>query len=552
MKIMRDIWIEGVDYPLGMTEEGLNTLSKGYLWKDESPKDLYRRIAIKASQIHSKPELEEQLFQALFKQHICLATPVASNFGTDRGLAISCFSSAYVPDSIDGIMDTLKETAICSKLGGGTSIYISDVRAKGSKISKGGSSDGVVPFLKMFESTITGVSQGGTRRGSIAAYLDIEHGDFDEFIDIRKPTGDSEIKCMTPSFNHGVCISDEFMKKVKDGDEIARTKWFKLIKTRLETGEPYIFFTDNANKNIEYEIKGSNLCSEIFLPSTEEETAICCLSSMNIAKYNEWKDTNAVELAIWLLDAVITDFIQKAETIRGMERPVAFAKKHRALGLGALGYHTYLQSNMIPFESFEAMQKNAEIFRLIQAKSLKASLEIGDGVKRNLTLQAVAPTVSNSIISGGVSQGIEPISANVFLQNSAKGSFLKKNALLEKLLESKGKNTLDVWASINANQGSVLHLNFLSEIEKKVFKTAREIDQRVIIQQAAQRQNFIDQGQSVNLFFTADAPPSYINKVHIMAWELGLKSLYYCRSLPAISLGASIDYSDEGCSSCSG
>jgi len=542
-------WIRGQDFPEQMTPEGLNTLKRGYLWKNESPRDMYRRIARTAAQIHNKPELEEKLFEALFKQWICPATPVASNFGTDRGLGISCFSSAYIPDSVDGIMDTLKETAICSKYGGGTSIYISDVRAKGSPISKGGSSDGVVPFLKMFESTITGISQGTQRRGSIAAYLDIEHGDFDEFIDIRKPTGDSEIKCMTPSFNHAVCISDAFMNKLKNGDTVAREKWFKLIKTRLETGEPYIFFTDNANKNSKYLIRGSNLCNEIYLPSTEEETAICCLSSMNIAKYDEWKNTEAVELGIWLLDAVITEFIDKAKDISGMERPVAFARKHRALGLGALGYHSYLQANMIPFESFKAMQKNAEIFKLIQENSKKASKEIGSG---NLTLQAVAPTVSNSIISGGVSQGIEPISGNAFLQNSAKGSFLKKNSLLEKLLESKGKNTLDVWSSINANQGSVLHLNFLSEEEKKVFKTAREIDQRVIIQQAAQRQTFIDQGQSVNLFFTADSPPSYINKVHLMAWELGLKGLYYCRSLPAVLAGSSIDFSDQGCSSCSG
>lgn len=545
-------WIRGLDFPPDMTLEALQTLSKGYLLENETPSDAYRRLARAAARIHGKPKLEQPLFDALFKQYICPATPVLSNFGTERGLPISCFSSAHVSDSIDSIMDVLKEVAIQTKNSGGTSIYINDIRPKGSKIKGGGNSEGVVPFLKMFESTINGISQGGVRRGVIASYLDIEHNDFDEYIDIRKPTGDSEIKCLTPSFNHAVCISDSFMNKVKSGDEKPRLKWYKLIKTRLETGEPYIFFTDNANKNLNYRVNGSNVCSEIFLPSTETETAVCCLSSMNLLKYDEWKNTDAVRLAIYLLDAVIEEFIQKAFKIKGMERAVAFSVRHRALGLGALGWHTLLQSKGIDFEGFEAMTLNAEIFKFIRERADNASVELGNGVKKNLTTIAIAPTVSNSIISGGVSQGIEPISANIFMQNSAKGSFIKKNLYLEKLLEEKGQNTLEIWNSINANQGSVQHLTFLSKEEKGVFKTAREIDQRAIVRQAAQRQQFIDQGQSVNLFFTGDAPASYINKVHLMAWEMGLKSLYYCRSLPSIQLGSTIDYSSDECSSCGG
>lgn len=558
-------WIDGEDYPKGMSEEALNTLKKGYLGEGESPRGLYLRVAKTAARRLGLSELEDKLFDYLFKQYISLATPVAANFGLDRGLPISCYSSAYTGDSIDSIMLNLTEVAKCSQYGGGTSVYVNDIRAKGYPISRGGKSDGVVPFLKMFESVISGISQGSTRRGIIAIYLDIDHDDFHSYIDIRKLTGDSEQKCLTPSFNHAVCISDSFIERLKNGDEEALLRWYKLIKTRLETGEPYIFFTNNANKGLEKRspdwVNGSNACSEIFLPSTPKETAICCLSSMNLSKYDEWKDTDAPEVLVYLLEAVLDEFIEKTEHINGFERPRKFAINKRAIGCGALGWHTLLQQKMIPFESFKAMQLNNEIFRLIKEKTDKASLELGklrgtiseDG-KRNYRLRAIAPTVSNSIISGGVSQGIEPIAANVFLQNSAKGSFLKKNKILETLLESKDKNTFEIWSSISSNQGSVQHLDFLSQEEKDTFKTAREIDQRAIVRQAAQRQAYIDQGQSVNLFFTEDAPPDYINKVHLLAHELGLKSLYYCRSLPAIQIsGSSVDYNEEsGCKSCEG
>jgi ribonucleoside-diphosphate reductase alpha chain len=588
---MSKSWIDGEDYPKGMSEEALNTLKKGYLGEGESPRGLYLRVAKTAARRLNLPGLESKLFDYLFKQYISLATPVAANFGLDRGLPISCYSSAYTGDSIDSIMLNLTEVAKCSQYGGGTSVYVNDIRAKGCPISRGGKSDGVVPFLKMFESVISGINQGSTRRGIIAIYLDIEHDDFHSYIDIRKLTGDSEQKCLTPSFNHAICISDSFMEKLKNGDEEARLRWYKLIKTRLETGEPYIFFTNNANKNLEKGnpdwVNGSNACSEIFLPSTPEETAICCLSSMNLSKYDEWKDTDAVETLVYLLEAVLDEFIEKTEHLNGFARPRKFAINKRAIGCGALGWHTLLQQKMIAFDSFKAMQLNNEIFRLIKEKTDKASLELGklrgaiteDG-KRNYRLRAIAPTVSNSIISGGVSQGIEPIAANVFLQNSAKGSFLKKNKILEKLLESKGQNTFEVWSSISSNQGSVQHLDFLSQEERDVFKTAREIDQRAIIRQASQRQAYIDQGQSINLFFQGmrqdplgegetgtdrreydatahvidGAKANYVNKVHLLAYELGLKSLYYCRVLPAIHIGgSSVDYNDDvGCKSCEG
>jgi ribonucleoside-diphosphate reductase alpha chain len=558
-------WIAGTDYPADMTEEALKTLTNGYLLEKESPRQMYERVARTAAEILNLPALESKLFDYLFKQHICLATPVASNFGTRKGFGISCYSSAIVGDSIDSIMQNLTEVAKCSQYGGGTSIYVNKIRPKGTPISRGGKSDGIVPFLKMFESVVSGVSQGSSRRGSLAAYMDIDHEDFHNFIDIRKPTGDSEQKCLTPAFNHAVCISDDFIARAKSGDVEARLRYWKVIKTRFETGEPYIFFTGNVNKGLLEGcpdwVYGSNLCSEIMLNSTPEETAICCISSMNLAKYDEWKDTDAIETLVYLLEAVLDEFIEKTKDLNGFERPRKFAINKRAIGCGALGWHTLLQQKMIPFESFKAMQLNNEIFRLIKEKTDKASLELGklrgaiteDG-KRHYRLRAVAPTTSNSIICGGVSQGIEAIAANVFLQNSVKGSFLKKNRILEALLESKNKNTFEVWSSINSNQGSVQHLDFLSAEEKDTFKTAREIDQRAVVRQAAQRQAYIDQGQSVNLFFTEDAPPDYINKVHLLAHELGLKSLYYCRSLPAIQIsGSSVDYSEEsGCKSCEG
>jgi ribonucleoside-diphosphate reductase alpha chain len=384
-----------------------------------------------------------------------------------------------------------------------------------------------------------------TRRGASAIYLPIDHSDINEFINIRRPTGDINRRCL--NINHGVCITDDWMRSMIDGNKENRKTWEEILKTRIETGEPYLFFTDNVNKNNPecyvkngLTVKCSNICSEIALHTDPDHTFVCCLSSLNLVKYDEWKDTDAVELSVMFLDAVLSEYIQKTETMKGMEASRLSAIKGRAIGLGVLGWHTLLQERNIPFDHFDAMQLNAEIFRNIRSKAenetKRLAAELGEpewckGFNRRHThLLACAPTVSNSIISGGYSAGIEPISANIFTQKSAKGTFIRKNTTLEKLLESKGKNTLDTWRSINEKNGSVQQLSFLSEQEKQVFLTAREINQFSIIKQAIQRQKWVDQAQSVNLFFATNASPKYIHQVHLAAWEGGLKTLYYLRS----------------------
>ena len=482
----------------------------------------------------------------------------------------NCFSS-YVPDTTIGIMNALTEVAMLSKYGGGTAIHFSDVRSKGSPISKGGVSDGVVPFLKMFDSTILGISQGSTRRGACAAYLDIEHGDFYDFLRSRRPTGDVNRQCL--NLHHGVCISDEFVQKVKNGDKEARERWQELIKTRFETGEPYIFFKDAANnqapeqmKKTGISIKGSNLCSEIFQPTDENHTLVCCLSSLNLYRWEEWKNSDLVKHSIYFLDGVMTIFLENSKNIPGFERAWNLANKARTLGLGVLGFHSLLQKQKIPFESLQAYVLNKLIFKQIKEQADLATQELaqmygsplwmmGTG-KRNMTLLAIAPTASNALIASNVSQGIEPWIANCFAQKSAKGTFVRKNNELIQILEEKGKNTNEVWDSILKNDGSVQHLDFLTEEEKQVFLTAREINQFTIVKLAAERQKFIDQGQSLNLFFPANSDAKYINQVHLLAHELGLKSLYYLRSTSVLKANSSVSESYKRemseCSWCEG
>lgn len=488
----------------------------------------------------------------------------------------NCFGGCPA-DNLYSIFNSFTETAMLSKGGGGTSKYWGNLRPRGEAITNNGISDGVVPWLKVEESTLQSVSQGGVRRGSGAQYLDIESPDIEEFIDIRRPTGDISRRCLSTNFHHGVCISDEFMNDCKAGDPKARSIWSKLLSARIETGEPYIFFKDTVNKTAPNCIKdrnlkilASNLCTEIFLPSNSEHTFVCCLSSLNLAKWEEWKDTDLVETAVYFLDGVMEEFIQKAEGKPGFENAVRFAKKSRALGLGVLGWHTLLQSKGIPFESFEAMTLNNSIFKHIREKADKATYSLAQEYgevewtkgynRRNITCLAVAPTVSNSLISGGVSQGIEPIIANYYAQKSAKGTFVRKNSHLERLLIEKKENTSDVWDQINSDGGSVRRLNFLSEREKSIYATAREINQFAIIRQAAQRQQYIDQGQSVNLFFSASEDLSdemrkklgkYIHAVHIEAFDLSLKSLYYCRPSAVLKGDATISNSSD-CKSCEG
>lgn len=552
--------------PEFMTEEGFKTLQGGYLLPNETPLEMYERVAKAAGSYYAESEKwSKKFFKAMWKNWLCPASPVLSNMGTSRGLPISC-NSIHVGDSVDSIFNKSHELAMLSKNGAGVGIYLGDVRGRGTSIKGNGKSEGVIPWAKVYDSTVVSVSQGSTRRGAAAVYLPIDHPDVEEFIQIRKPTGDVNRRCL--NLNHGVCITDDWMKTMLEGDQEKRLLWQEILSVRVATGEPYMFFTDNVNKaNPEcykangLDVKTSNICTEIFLHTDPDHSFVCCLSSMNLVKFDEWKDTDTVEVAVRFLDAVIQEYIVKSEGVPGLEASRRSAIKGRAIGIGVLGWHTLLQRSSIPFDSFDAMILNAQIFKTMKDKAEKATkelaVELGEPEwckgfnRRNTHLIAIAPTVSNSIISGGHSAGIEPIAANIFSQKSAKGTFIKKNATLEALFETKEKNNIEVWKSINEQGGSVQHLGFLSAEEKQVFLTAREINQYAIIKQAAQRQKYICNGQSVNLFFGANADVKYIHGVHVMAWESGLKSLYYFRSEGVIR-GDMASRTKEECEACSG
>jgi ribonucleoside-diphosphate reductase alpha chain len=529
--------------PEWLTPESYDTISKGYLLKDETPRQAFVRISEASAKRLGKPEWAKEFFKLMFNNWLGLASPVFSNMGTDRGLPISCFSLS-VPDSINGIFDSYSELAAMTKNGGGVGVYWGKIRPRGATIKGNGKSEGCVPWIKIQDSVTIGVAQGSVRRGATAAYIDIEHPDFEEFIRIRRPQGDVNRQCL--NIHHGVVISDNFMNKLKAGDEECKHKWRELMKTRYETGEPYLMFGDTANrlapqvyKDRGLKIETSNICNEIYLTTDDEHSFVCCLSSLNLAKWDEWKDTDCVYWATIFLDGVMQEFIDKAKDVPGLERAHRFAIKSRALGIGVLGWHTLLQKKMLGFEWISAHALNRLIFEHIDKESLKASQylakELGEpewlkgyGL-RNTHRMAVAPTVTNSIISGNVSAGIEPWSANVFTNKTAKGTFVHQNKELKELLTSLNKNTPEVWREITINKGSVQHLDFLTTEQKEVFKTAREIDQSQIVKQASQRQKFIDQGQSVNLFFNKDVDLSEFSRVHFKAWESGLKGLYYCR-----------------------
>lgn len=558
--------------PEWLTEEGFQVMRGGYLLEGETPDAAYRRIARTAANQLKKEgygkttQLENSFYEAISKNWLCPSTPVFANSGTERGLPISCFGS-YTPDRLTGIMDTVKEVAVMSKFGGGTSAYLGSLRAAGSPVlGTGGFSSGVTAWLKILDSMIVSVSQGGVRRGAFAAYLPIEHKDAHDFLRVRRPEGDPNRQCL--NIHHGMSIGDEFMQKVIDGSKAERKLWLDLLKTRSETGEPYIFFRDTAQrgdpdwyKKNGWSVKNSNLCTEIFLNTDEERSFVCCLSSLNLARWDEWKDTDLPYISTLFLDAVMSEFIEKAKDKEGMERAVKFATESRALGLGVLGWHTLLQESGLPFDSFQSMQLNAEIFKKIRdgaelaTKDLaiklgEPSLMAGTG-RRNSHLIAVAPTASNSIISGNVSPGIEPIAANAYVKKTAKGSFVQYNPTLKSLLSSKGFDTEDVWKTIVKNEGSVQSLSFLNKEEKEIFLTAREINQYSIIKQASQRQKWIDQGQSVNLFFASNSDPKYINGVHLAAWKEGLKSLYYFRSSSPLK-GDMASREESECKACEG
>jgi ribonucleoside-diphosphate reductase alpha chain len=538
-------WERGKDYPEYFDEVALSTISKGYLLPGETPKKAYRRVAHSVAMRLNKPELENKFFKYIWNGWIGLASPVLSNTGTDRGLPISCFG-IDTPDSIRGIGLTNAELMRLTSYGGGVGISLSRIRGRGSNITGNGKSEGIVPWAKIYDSTIIATNQGSVRRGAASVNLDINHKDINEFLQIRRPKGDPNRQCL--NLHQCIVVDDAFMKRLNDRDSEAMSLWLEILKSRVETGEPYIMFKDNVNKDnpLAYrmnnlDVSMTNICTEITLHTDEEHSFICCLSSLNLAKYDEWKNTDLVETAVYFLDGVMEEFIVKTNGKDSMIRSHRHAKKGRALGLGVMGWHTFLQQKNLPFNSIASTAWTHTIFSDIKIKAEAASrqlaVEYGEPLwckntgMRNTHLLAIAPTVSNSRINT-CSAGIEPQPANVYVFNGAKGTFIVKNQELEKLLESKGKNQNKYWDQILADNGSVQNLphDVLNEEEKEVFLTFPEINQLSLVQQAAARQRYIDQTQSLNLAFDPTDSPRWINQVHIESWKLGIKTLYYLRT----------------------
>ena len=584
-------WVKGVDYPTwGNTEVYKKTISGGYLMAGETPKDAYMRVANTVAKRLYKPELADKFFQYIWKGWLNLASPVLSNTGTDRGLPISCFG-IDVGDSIQEIGAKNLEMMLLAKHGGGVGIGINMIRPAGAKITGNGTSDGVVPFCKIYDSTILATNQGSVRRGAASVNINIDHDDFEEWLEIREPKGD--VNRQSLNLHQCAVIGDKFMRKLEEGDSTARTKWSKLLQKRKATGEPYILFKGNTNKsNPEaYKKNGlkvhmTNICSEIALHTDENHSFVCCLSSLNLTKYEEWKDTNLIYDAIWFLDGVLEEFLQKAKGLKGFENSVRSAEKGRALGLGVLGWHTYLQQNGIPFEGLQAQFETRRIFSQIKIESERASRALAevygeplwcrDTGFRNTHLRAIAPTVSNSKLSGNVSPGIEPWAANVFTEQSAKGTFIRKNKELIKVLKKAGIDTDETWNKILEDGGSIQDVNTLDDwgyINKKlvylpdaseqdmlngydsvkdVFKTFKEINQLELVNQAGIRQQYIDQSVSLNLAFPSIATPKWINQVHFEAWKKGVKTLYYTRTESVLRGDIASKAMDPDCLSCDG
>ena len=530
-------------------------LEAGYLTEGVSPEERIREVAERAEEILGIPGYADKFYGYMSEGYFSLASPVWSNFGKKRGLPVSCFGS-HIDDDIGNILYTQSEVGMMSKLGGGTSGYFGKIRPRGAAIKNNGEASGAVHIMRLFESMVDVVSQGSVRRGRFSPYLPIDHADIKEFLEIGSEGNPIQ------ELTHGVTVTNAWMDDMIAGDEQKRKIWAKVLQSRGEMGYPYIFFTDNANNNAadvyqdkNHHIYASNLCTEIMLPSNHDWSFVCVLSSINVLHYDKWKDTDAVETMVYFLDAVITEFLEKLESYKNsedredrqtflfMERAYNFAKDNRSLGLGALGWHSLLQSKKHAFNSQEAFDLNSEIFREIKERSYKASGELADIFgepevlkgygRRNATLNAVAPTTSSAFILGQVSQGIEPIWSNIYVKDIAKIKTTIKNPFLVELLKEKGMDTREVWLDIRDRDGSVQHLDFLTENEKNVFKTYSEIDQMDIIYQAANRQNHIDQGQSLNIIVHPETPTKEINKIHITAWKLGLKSLYYQHSMNA-------------------
>ena len=539
-------WEAGKQYPEWMDEISLATISKGYLLPGETVRAAYKRVANAAANRLKKPELANKFFKYIWNGWIGLASPVISNMGTDRGLPISCYG-VDTPDSIRGIGLTNAELMRLTSKGGGVGISVSRIRPRGTEIAGNGKSEGVVPWCKIYDSSIIATNQGNVRRGAASVNLDIEHPDVDEFLEIRRPKGDVNRQCL--NLHQCVVVGDNFMRKLEARDSESMQRWAKVLKSRMETGEPYIMYKDNVNKNnpIAYrmnnlEVTMTNICSEITLFTDEEHSFICCLSSLNLAKWEEFKDTDCIQTAIWFLDGVMEEFIDKSNGKESLKRTHKHAKKGRALGLGVMGWHTFLQQKGLPFASIASTVHTRNIFNKIRMEAETASMELaaeygeplwcrGTGM-RNTHLLAVAPTVSNSVICGGISAGIEPLPANVYTFNGAKGTFIRKNKSLEELLESKGENKEKWWKQMLQEGGSVMGLpdTVLSSDEKEVFLTFPEINQLELVKQAAERQKYIDQTQSLNVSFDPNDSPKWINQVHMEGWKLGIKTFYYLRT----------------------
>jgi len=575
-------WVKGEDYPVwGDTEVYKKTIIGGYLLVGETPKDAYMRVANTVAKRLYKPELAEKFFQYIWGGWLCLASPVLSNTGTDRGLPISCFG-IDVGDSVHDIGTKNLEMMLLAKHGGGVGIGVNMIRPAGSKITGNGTSDGVVPFCKIYDSTILATNQGSVRRGAASVNINIDHADFEEWLEIREPKGD--VNRQSLNLHQCAVVGDKFMRRLESGDQEARRKWSKLLQKRKATGEPYILFKGNTNKNNpeaykknSLKVHMTNICSEIVLHTDESHSFVCCLSSVNLDKYDEWKNTNLIYDATWFLDGVLEEFIQKAKNMKGFENSVRSAEKGRALGLGVLGWHSLLQKNGIAFEGLLAQFKTREIFSKIKIETERASRKlaevygeplwcVGTGF-RNTHLRAIAPTVSNSKLSGNVSPGIEPWAANVFTEQSAKGTFIRKNKELRKVLRKIGIDNKETWDKILADGGSVQGIKQLDgwyydnggrlnkdegEPVKNVFKTFKEINQLELVRQAGIRQDYVDQSVSLNLAFPSEAPPRWLNQVHVEAWKRGIKTLYYTRTESVLRGDIAAAAMDPDCLSCDG
>ena len=569
---------------------GLENLRDRYFLKDEqgnileNPQTFFARVATGMSR--GEKAFAHELYDYMSQLWFIPATPVLMNIGTSKGLPISCFLNT-VPDTLEGIFDLYRENAFLAKYGGGIGTDWSQLRGQNAPLKKSGlRSSGVIPFLKVMDSETLAISRNSTRRGAAAAYLRIDHPDIEDFLEIRKPTGgDMDRKCL--NINHGVVLSDEFTRAVKEGREYdlidphyktvtkkinALEMWRKLLTMRAETGEPYLIFIDTINravpehhKALGLEVRQSNLCTEIVLPTNDERTAVCCLGNLNLEKWDEWQ--NEVETVTYAcvkaLDNNIETFCELADSVE-FKKAVYSAKSERSIGLGVMGYHGYLMSKNIPFESVTARNVNKQLFKAIGERARLASEKLGKerglppdgGMRRNSYVTSIQPTASTSFICGETTPCVEPIAGNAFLQKTLSGSFLVKNKHLKRLLETKGGDTTETWKRIIADKGSVENVECLNDDEKKVFRTGYEMNMREIVQQAADRQPYIDQAQSINLFFPTPISGKYLHETHMLAWELGVKTLYYVRSAAPIQadsiddVSVKRDFASEECAVC--